>query len=434
MQNNSQGAGIKLDTLISQCLGEVAADGINGHVLQLKLQAARKNSYRQLIGFCSGQQKLHVGGRLFENLQQRIKSRLAQHVHFVDEIHLKAPRVGHVLSAVLQVVYVFDFVLRRPVHLDKIYESSFTDRRACIATATGRGTHPLLTIQAARKHSRNGGFANAAGAGEQIGVMQPVVIQRMQSNAHPQAHRRQPGAPGRRWTKGFTLIGHRGAAGLVAENTLPSFQRATAEGCQAIELDVYAVDGELLVIHDDTLNRTTNGKGRVISKSAKALRALDAGQKTAPGARIPFLSEVFAVLPKKVAVNIELKGPATAKPVAKALSDWQPANEVLVSSFDHDLLRTFRSEDAATPVAPLFHRTNREMLAIACELNACAVNLNARIATKARLSTIRAAGFGAAVYTVNSLAVARRLFRDGATGVFTDRPDRVTFEQVTALE
>jgi len=212
---------------------------------------------------------------------------------------------------------------------------------------------------------------------------------------------------------------------------LPSFRKAAALGCQAIELDVYAVDGELLVIHDDTLNRTTSGKGPVISKSVKTLRALDAGQRTSPGAQIPFLSEVFAVLPAKMAVNVELKGPATAEPVAKALRDWQPANDVLVSSFDHDLLRTFRSEDAETAVAPLFHRTSSEMLAIACELNACAVNLNARIATKDRLSTIRSAGFGAAVYTVNSLTSARRLFRDGATGVFTDRPDRVTLENIT---
>ena len=243
---------------------------------------------------------------------------------------------------------------------------------------------------------------------------------------------RKKNSPGRRWTKGFTLIGHRGAAGLVAENTLPSFKRAADLGCQAVELDVYAVDDELLVIHDDTLNRTTNGRGRVISKSAKTLRKLDAGQKTAPGAQIPWLSEVFAVLPSKIAVNIELKGPKTAKPVAQALRDWQPANPVLVSSFDHDQLRTFRMEDDETAVAPLFHRKSGDMLAVASELNACAVNLNARIATKERLSAIRSAGFGAAVYTVNSLPSARRLFRDGATGVFTDRPDRVTRERITS--
>jgi len=218
----------------------------------------------------------------------------------------------------------------------------------------------------------------------------------------------------------------------VAENTLPSFQRAADLGCQAVELDVYAVDGELLVIHDDTLNRTTNGKGRVVSKSAKTLRSLDAGQKTAPGAQIPYLSEVFAALPSKVAVNIELKGPETAKPVARALRDWQPANQVLVSSFDHEQLRAFRSVDEATAVAPLFHHKNRDMVAIACELNACAINLNSRIATKERLTAIRSAGFGAAVYTVNNLRSARRLYRDGATGLFTDRPDRVTFERLTS--
>jgi len=216
----------------------------------------------------------------------------------------------------------------------------------------------------------------------------------------------------------------------MAENTLPSFHRAVDLGCSAIELDVYAVQGELLVIHDDTLNRTTNGKGRVISKSTKTLRALDAGQKTAPGAQIPWLAEVFAAVPASVAINIELKGPSTALPVAQALRQWQPANPILVSSFDHTQLTSFRAEDNTTPVAPLFHRKSTDMLAVAYELNACAVNLNAKIATKDRLSSIRSAGFGAAVYTVNSLRSARRLFRDGATAIFTDRPDRITRESV----
>lgn len=258
-----------------------------------------------------------------------------------------------------------------------------------------------------------------------------MLTPRLKTHIEGKALRRQKGAPGRRWTKNLTVIGHRGAAGLVAENTLPSFLKAAELGCAAVELDVYAVDDEILVIHDDTLNRTTNGKGRVMSKSAKSLRALDAGQTTAPGAQIPLLSEVFAALPARVMINIELKGPATARPVAQALRDWQPANHVLVSSFDHDLLRVFRTEDDTTAVAPLFHKKSSDMLVIACELNACAVNLNSKIATKERLSAIRSAGFGAAVYTVNSLRSARRLFRDGATGVFTDRPDRVTFEQIT---
>ncbi len=227
---------------------------------------------------------------------------------------------------------------------------------------------------------------------------------------------------GLRWQTGFSIIGHRGAAGLVAENTLPSFQRAVQLGVDAIELDVYWHAGELLVIHDDTLNRTTNGRGRLTGLELPQLRALDAGD----GAQIPLLAEVFASVPGRVAINLELKGPATAAPVAAALALWNPPHDILVSSFEHEQLHQFRAINTTTAVAPLFHRPSKQMLQTGKELGACAININARIATASRLGAIRAAGFGAVVYTVNSLRSAKRLARDGATGVFTDRPDRIT--------
>src|SRR6476646_6451219 len=87
----------------------------------------------------------------------------------------------------------------------------------------------------------------------------------------------------------FLIIGHRGAAGLEPENTLRSFTRALRIGVDAIELDVYCVDGKLVVIHDDTLERTTNGRGDVMAMSYDALRRLDAGS----GERIPTLDEVL---------------------------------------------------------------------------------------------------------------------------------------------
>jgi len=227
---------------------------------------------------------------------------------------------------------------------------------------------------------------------------------------------------GARWQTGFSIIGHRGAAGLVAENTLPSFRRAVELGVAAIELDIYWHDGELLIIHDNTLNRTTNGRGQLTRRSVSQLRQLDAGN----GAQIPLLAEVFASVSAQVAINLELKGPDCAKPVAAALALWQPPHNVLVSSFDHDQLHKFRRLNSSTPVAPLFHKPAPNMLEVGRELGACAINLSSRIATASRLTSIRQAGFGAMVYTVNSLRSARRLVRDGATGVFTDRPDRIT--------
>ena len=87
-------------------------------------------------------------------------------------------------------------------------------------------------------------------------------------------------------------FGHRGAAGYAPENTLQAFRLAIDMGCPWIELDVHTVEGELLVIHDDELARTTNGHGRVSTSSLQYLRSLDAGM----GERIPMLNEVLDII------------------------------------------------------------------------------------------------------------------------------------------
>ena len=139
-------------------------------------------------------------------------------------------------------------------------------------------------------------------------------------------------------------IGHRGAMGHEPENTLCSFQKALELGVDMIELDVYVLKtGELVVIHDDKVDRTTNGHGYVIDKSFKEIRSLDAGQ----GEKIPTLNEVFGLVDKKVPINVELKGEGTAIPVAKLIEQYindkgWTEEHFLVSSFDHPELKKFK--------------------------------------------------------------------------------------------
>ena len=110
----------------------------------------------------------------------------------------------------------------------------------------------------------------------------------------------------------FLIIGHRGACGYEPENTLVSFARAVNMGVDMIELDVYACKtGELVVHHDDTVDRMTNGHGNVIDMSFAELRSL----KVAGIEQIPTLSEVIDLIDHKVPIDIELKGPGTAKPI-----------------------------------------------------------------------------------------------------------------------
>lgn len=214
------------------------------------------------------------------------------------------------------------------------------------------------------------------------------------------------------------IIGHRGAAGLAPENTLASFDAAYAAGVGAVELDVYLVEGELLVFHDDDLERCTNGTGKIQNQSLAYLRSLDAGNQQ----QIPLLAEVLENLPAGVGVNIELKGRGTGQAVAQHLQTL-PNLDVLVSSFRPAELLAFRSRNAQVRVAPLFHRWPPAPWSIALKLEAWAVNLSARIATQKRVAKIHAKGYRCYAYTVNEVDLATELLGFGVNGIFTDRPD-----------
>ena len=223
------------------------------------------------------------------------------------------------------------------------------------------------------------------------------------------------------------VIGHRGAAGLAPENSLQAFAAAAELGADAVELDVHYVHGKLLVIHDDTLDRTTSGRGPLSSLSLAELRALDAGG----GHPMPYLEEVFDALPKELGVNVELKGAGTAEPACDFLHGAGP-RDVLVSSFDLAELRRFAALAGGTiKVAPLFDRWRDRIPDIATELGAWCVNLSARAATRQRIHQVRARGFSVLVYTVNESSVAQRLFAWGATGIFTDYPERMVRRTAT---
>lgn len=115
------------------------------------------------------------------------------------------------------------------------------------------------------------------------------------------------------WTGKFPImvIAHRGFSGQAPENTLASFQKAVELGSDMIELDVrFSKDGQVVVIHDDTIDRTTNGRGKVADYTLKELKQFDAGSWFAPqfsGERIPTLKEVLELVKGKVLVNIEIK-------------------------------------------------------------------------------------------------------------------------------
>ena len=225
--------------------------------------------------------------------------------------------------------------------------------------------------------------------------------------------------------KDLLCIGHRGAMGHAPENTLASFARALALGAPCVELDVQAVDGRLLVFHDDRLERCTNGRGTFAEASFEALRALDAGN----GERIPTLEEVLALIAGRAGVNIELKGPGTVAPVAAFLAqrraDGDPNRMLLVSSFDLPRLRELRTRDPDVRIALLCRRWSRDSVPDALRLGAWAIHLAISQANPGRVAEVQAAGLRCHVYTANQPVDIARLREMGVDGVFSDFPERV---------
>ncbi len=220
-------------------------------------------------------------------------------------------------------------------------------------------------------------------------------------------------------------IGHRGAMGHAPENTLASFARALALGAHCVELDVHAVEGQLLVFHDQRLERTSNGRGFVQEASFEYLRSLDAGQ----GERIPTLDEVLALIDRKAGVNIELKGTDTALPVAAVLTrlrgqGW-PEELLLVSSFDQTQLGVLRQRDPRLRLGLLCKQWRPDTLESARELAAYSLNLALDAVTSAAVARACEIGLRTLVYTVNEPADISRMREIGVDGVFTNYPERV---------
>ena len=219
-------------------------------------------------------------------------------------------------------------------------------------------------------------------------------------------------------------IGHRGACGHEPENTLRSVRRALELGAQGIEVDVYFVDGELVVFHDAKLDRTTNGKGVLARKTFAFLRTLDAGM----GERIPTLREVFEEVGRRAFINVELKGARTAKPVSALIHEYVTRHrwhyeDFMVSAFNRSELRAVT--DPKIPIALLLTKPTRLYGLSARRVRASAVNPAARFVTKKFVENAHARGLRVFPYTVNAPAEIARLRHIGVDGVFTDFPERV---------
>jgi len=236
------------------------------------------------------------------------------------------------------------------------------------------------------------------------------------------------------WTRERSLVfGHRGFSAAAPMNTLAAFEQAAQAGADGIELDVQlSGDGQAVVIHDFTVDASTDGSGAVSELSLAQLRQLDAGAWFGPawrGCVIPTLAEVFEAVGQRLLINVELKtlpqqNDGLEQVVADEISAAAMEQRVLVSSFSPPALRRFRAIMPRVPIACLsFVGMPPEWLEQSLALDCEAHHPQHDEVDAAFMAAARAAGRLVNAWTVNDPARALELQALGVDGIISDRPD-----------
>jgi len=229
------------------------------------------------------------------------------------------------------------------------------------------------------------------------------------------------------------VIAHRGASAAAPENTLVALRRAKELGAAWVEFDVKLTgDGVPVLFHDDRLERTTNGRGRVVDARLEEIRQLDAGAWFDPafsGERVPTLEAALALCAGLgLGINLELKpcpgrAVATATRALEVLAAAWPADRAppLISSFAHVCLEVAAARLPQWPRGYLANRLPEDWAGELQRYGCATLHLNQRWTGVRRVRRLHAAGVPVLLYTVNAAARAAALLDAGAASVFTDR-------------
>lgn len=222
-------------------------------------------------------------------------------------------------------------------------------------------------------------------------------------------------------------IGHRGAKGHEPENTLISFQKALDMQVDGIELDVHlSADGELIVIHDETIDRTTNGIGLVNTLSLRQLKKCRINNHH----EIPLLSEVFDLVNKNCFINIELKSYETAEKVVELIEDYVSGKnwkyeQFLISSFDWNALQQVRFLNERIQIGVLTETDLDLALAFAKFIQAKSIHPHFHMLSEENVSKIQSKGLQVFPWTVNEREDVEKIKSYKVNGIITDFPNRI---------
>jgi len=216
------------------------------------------------------------------------------------------------------------------------------------------------------------------------------------------------------------VIGHRGAAGLEPENTLRSVRRAIELGVDRVEIDVrVSRDGGLVIMHDETVDRTTNGHGYVSELTLNELRSLDAGM----GEKIPTLEEILEFTMGKAKLEIELKVPEATEPTIQLVEELNAEKDVIVISFMHELLERVHDLNPNIKTGALFFDVPKDILQRALKVHACSIHVYYRNVNSELVKGAHRSGLEVAVWNPNRIEEMREMIGLGVDAIGSDRPD-----------
>lgn len=227
------------------------------------------------------------------------------------------------------------------------------------------------------------------------------------------------------------VIAHRGASSYAPENTFAAFDLAIRMGVHHIELDVEATsDGHIVVIHDDTVNRTTDGSGPVTNHTLAALQALDAGSwfgTKFAGERIPIFDEVLDRYKGQVHIHTEIKGraPYLSQRTADLVRQHGMVDQVTITSFQRARLEEIRAYAPELATGWLLPEVNDAAIARARDIGLRQICPRANTLTTELVNRLHAAGFVVRAWGVATEALMQQVVQAGADGMTVDFPDKL---------
>ena len=216
------------------------------------------------------------------------------------------------------------------------------------------------------------------------------------------------------------VVGHRGAAGVLPENTIKGFQYAIDLGVDYVECDVHLTwDEKLVVMHDERVDRTTKGIGPIRQMNFDTIRNLDAGQ----GEQVPTLDEVLSTVQGKVKLLCELKGEGVEDAAVETVQARHMEEDVLFTSFHMESLERVRARGAHLRLGAIFADPEEDDIARALDLQVAGIGIHYRNLCLRLVEYVLEAGLDLRAWNPDTLPEQQAMIALGVTGVSTNRPD-----------